>query len=193
MTKTDIAQNDGRRRRAQDSRQRIVAAMIELVGEGHITPSAEDVAARAAVGLRTVFRHFNDMESLYAALTSSLVEQYEMWLIPFESGEPMGQLEEMIERRTATYERLLPFKRAGDAHRHMSPAIQAEHARVRNLLRQRLLSLLPRPVAADPVRLELIDLMMSLDVWQRLRDEQHLPVDIARALVRQEVLRLAAT
>ena len=36
---------DGRRRRAQDSRQRIVAAMIELVAEGHITPSAEEVAS----------------------------------------------------------------------------------------------------------------------------------------------------
>ena len=72
MTEQDVALKDGRRRRARNNRQRIVAAMIELIGEGHITPGAEDVAARAGVGLRTVFRHFNDMESLYAALTSSL-------------------------------------------------------------------------------------------------------------------------
>ena len=192
MTKPHVALKDGRRRRAEDSRQRIVAAMIELIGEGHITPSAEDVAARAGVGLRTVFRHFNDMESLYGALTSSLVEQYEMWLIPFDSLDWRGQLEEIIERRTATYERLLPFKRAGDAHRHMSPAIQAEHARMRDLLRQRLVSLLPASIAADPFRREMIDLMLSLDVWQRLRDEQHLAADAALALVREEVLRLIA-
>lgn len=193
MPKTETVAKDGRRRRAQDSRQRIVAAMIELVGEGHITPSAEDVAARAGVGLRTVFRHFSDMETLYAALTSSLVEQYEMWLIPFESLDWRGQLEEVVERRTATYERLLPFKRAGDAHRHMSPAIQAEHARIRDVLRQRLASLLPAAITGDPARFELIDLMLSLDVWQRLRDEQQLSTDGARALIRREVLRLAGS
>ena len=191
MAKMQGAVKDGRRRRTLDSRQRIVAAMIELVGEGHITPSAEDVAARAAVGLRTVFRHFRDMESLYAALTSSLVEQYEMWLIPFESLDPLDQLKEMIERRTATFERMLPFKRAGDAHRHMSPAIQAEHSRVTMMLRRRLASLLPRRIAEDPARFELIDLMLSLDVWQRLRDDQRLPAEVARTLVSDEVLRLA--
>ena len=182
---------DGRRRRAQDSRQRIVAAMIELVAEGHITPSAEEVASRANVGLRTVFRHFNDMESLYAALTASLAEQYEMWLIPFESMEWRDQLEEIIERRTATYERLLPFKRAGDAHRHTSPAIQAEHGRIRGVLRHRLRSFLPKSIADDSARFETLDLMLSFEVWQRLRDEQQLDATEARALIRREVLRLA--
>jgi AcrR family transcriptional regulator len=192
MSLPEAALKDGRRRRAHDSRQRIVAAMIELVGEGQITPSAEDVAARATVGLRTVFRHFSDMESLYAALTSSLVEQYEMWLIPFESLDWRGQLDEVIERRTATYERLLPFKRAGDAHRHMSASIQAEHARIRDVLRHRLATLLPAPIREDPARFEMIDLMLSLDVWQRLRDEQHLPAETARSLIRREVLRVVA-
>ena len=110
---------DGRRRRSENSRNRIVAAMLDLVAEGRITPSAEEVASRAGVGLRTVFRHFTDMESLYAAMTGRLAEHYEMWLIPFDSTDWQGQLAEAIERRTATYERLLPFKRAGDAHRHV--------------------------------------------------------------------------
>ena len=189
MTRTDTAVKDGRRRRAQASRQRIVAAMLELIAEGHVMPGAEDVAARAAVGLRTVFRHFNDMESLYAALTASLVEQYEMWLIPFEAPDWRGQLDELIERRTATYERMLPFKRAGDAHRHISPAIRTEHARIRDLMRRRLADLLPDAIVADPARFEMIDLLLSIETWQRLRDEQGLAVDAARALVRQGIAR----
>ena len=56
---------DGRRRRGQDNKARIVAAMLEMVREGELAPSAEQVAARADVGLRTVFRHFQDMDSLY--------------------------------------------------------------------------------------------------------------------------------
>ena len=191
MDTSDTSLPDGRRQRSENSRNRIVAAMIDLVAEGRITPSAEEVASRAGVGLRTVFRHFNDMESLYAALTSSLAEQYEMWLIPFDSKDWQGQLVEVIERRTTTYERLLPFKRAGDAHRHTSPAIQAEHARILAMMRQRLRSFLPRAITDDDVCFETIDLMLSFEAWQRLRDEQRLPIDLARRIVLREVLRLA--
>ncbi|HEX4694078.1 TetR/AcrR family transcriptional regulator [Sphingomonas sp.] len=185
------AQQDGRRRRSQTSRDKIVAAMLELVAEGRITPSAEEVAARAKVGLRTVFRHFADMESLYAALTHTLAEQYEMWLIPFESSHWREQLIEVIERRTATYERLLPFKCAGDAHRHMSPSMQNQYARVLGIMRQRLHSFLPRSIVEDPTRFELIDLMLSFEVWQRLRGEQQLESDQAHRIVSAEILRLA--
>ena len=193
MQKVEAKASDGRRRRSQDSRQRIVAAMIELVGEGRITPSAEEVAARASVGLRTVFRHFNDMESLYAEMTATLAEQYEMWLIPFESVDWQGQLREVVERRTATYERLLPFKRAGDAHRHMSPAIQAEHVRVREIMRRRLRSFLPRAIADDMLRFETIDMLLSFEAWQRLRDEQALDPSCARQIIMGEVMRLAGS
>jgi AcrR family transcriptional regulator len=191
MNPPDVMAPDGRRRRSQNSRNAIVAAMLELVAQGRITPSAEEVASRAKVGLRTVFRHFTDMESLYAAMTGRLAEHYEMWLIPFDSTEWQGQLAEAIERRTATYERLLPFKRAGDAHRHMSPAIQAEHSRMLGMMRQRLRSFLPPAITGDDMRFETIDLMLSLEAWQRLRDEQGLSVDLARRIVLREVLRLA--
>ena len=193
MVDVEATSRDGRRRRSQDSRQRIVAAMIDLVGEGRITPSAEEVAARAGVGLRTVFRHFNDMESLYAEMTATLAEQYEMWLIPFESVDWQGQLREVVERRTATYERLLPFKRAGDAHRHMSPAIQAEHVRVREMMRRRLRSFLPGAIADDVLRFETIDMLLSFEAWQRLRDEQALDPSRARQLIMGEVMRLAGS
>lgn len=157
--------------------------MLDLVAEGQITPSADQVASRAAVGLRTVFRHFADMESLYAAMTGVLSRQYEMWLVPFESSDWRGQLNETIDRRLATYEKLLPFKRAADAHRHTSPAIQAEHKRTLDMMRQRLLSILPETIAENAPVLEAIDLMLSPEAWQRLRDEQNLPVDRARAVV----------
>ena len=64
-SKTQKTRTDGRRARGHVSRSRIVAAMIELVREGCVAPTAEQVALRADVGLRTVFRHFDDMESLY--------------------------------------------------------------------------------------------------------------------------------
>jgi hypothetical protein len=133
------------------------------------------------------------MESLYAALTHTLAEQYEMWLIPFDSSDWREQLIEVVERRTATYERLLPFKRAGDAHRHMSPAMQGHYAHILGIMRQRLLSFLPASITNDILRFETIDLMLSFDVWERLRDQQKLDATQARRIVEREVLRLAGS
>lgn len=175
---------DGRRRRSEQSRDRIVDAMLALVAEGQITPSAEQVATRAAVGLRSVFRHFRDMESLYAEMTARLSRQYEDWLAPFAASDWHGQLTEALERRVATYEMLMPFKRAADAHRHESPAIQAEHARTLQMMRARLKSLLPKALAEDAQAFEALDLLLSFETWQRLRMEQQLPADRALTVIR---------
>ncbi|MBT5683609.1 MAG: TetR family transcriptional regulator, partial [Gammaproteobacteria bacterium] len=66
------ATTDGRKLRSEDSKRRIVSAMLELVREGRMAPTAEEVAKRAEVGLRTVFRRFKDMESLYAEMSVAI-------------------------------------------------------------------------------------------------------------------------
>ena len=190
MTEQDRGSSDGRRRRSETSRDKIVEAMLALVAEGQITPSAEQVAARAEVGLRSVFRHFKDMESLYAEMTARLSRQYQMWLVPFDSPDWRGQLSETLDRRVSTYERLMPFKRAGDAHRHESAAIQAEHARTLALMRARLKSLLPDSITGDDLAFETLDLLLSFETWQRLRVEQHLAAGTARRLIKAQIDRL---
>jgi len=60
--------------------------MIELVRAGNPAPSAEAVSRQADVSLRTVFRHFDDMDSLYQEM-SAVVEAE---ILPFWS-EPLPQ------------------------------------------------------------------------------------------------------
>lgn len=164
--------------------------MLALVEAGQITPRAEDVAVRAAVGLRSVFRHFKDMDSLYAEMAQRLAQGYQASLSPFKSTLWRDQLFEAIDRRLMVYERLLPFKRAADAHRHESPIIQQNHEYVIALLRARLSVILPPAHAADPMIFETIDMLLSFDVWQRLRIEQRLPAISARSIVEAQVAAL---
>src|SRR3546814_14687096 len=65
---------DGRRERSRSSRRRIVAAMLELIEGGDPMPSAARVAEEAGVGLRTAFRHFDDMGSLYRELSATIAD-----------------------------------------------------------------------------------------------------------------------
>ena len=64
--------DDGRLRRSERSRELIADALYELLAEGDIEPSAQKVADRAGVGIRTVFRLFSDMDALYATVNARL-------------------------------------------------------------------------------------------------------------------------
>ena len=75
MTDAVAPKSDGRINRSVVTRKKIVTALTALVYEGHLTPTAEQVAQRAEVGLRTVFRHFDDMDSLYREISLDLEAQ----------------------------------------------------------------------------------------------------------------------
>lgn len=142
------------------------------------------------MGLRTVFRQFADMEAIYAGMAERLAREYHDWLDPFTAADWRGQLGEMLARRLDTYERLMPYKRAADAHRHASATIQRHHAGVLATMRERLVGLLPPAVAGDAVLLEAIDLLLSFETWQRLRLDQNLSPENARAVVAGAIARL---
>jgi AcrR family transcriptional regulator len=185
-------ETDGRRRRAQDSRRRIVEAMLALVRESGVLPSAEQVASRAGVGLRTVFRQFKDMDSLYAEM-SQVVEQG-LWAVaakPFASRAWRGRLIEMVDRRSGAFEQLGPIKRAADAQRAASPFLTERHVRLVTVMRMLLGRALPPDIAADTERFEALDLLLSFETWWRLRRDQGLSFDQARVVLRSAVLKVA--
>ncbi len=81
--KPDVIDNaDGRVRRSHESRQKIIDASLALVAEGDLLVSAQKVAKRAGVGLRSVFRHFSDMESLFVEFNVQLTRDYQHYFIP---------------------------------------------------------------------------------------------------------------
>jgi AcrR family transcriptional regulator len=175
---------DGRRRRGMDNRARIVAAMMEMVRAGEVAPSAERVAARADVGLRTVFRHFQDMDSLYREM--SLVIEGELRAIieqPLVNGPGPARLMELVGRRARAFETIAPFRRAAEAVRHRSKFIGSDYARLVRELRAILERELPAEVVADPMKLEALDLLLSFEAWARLRREQGLSVERAQAVL----------
>jgi AcrR family transcriptional regulator len=167
--------------------------MLELTHSGHITVSAELVAERAGVGLRTVFRHFNDMDSLYRemslAIETSLREDVHGRLDGVTWRE---QLSELIQRRSSVFEKIAPYKRAEAAHRHRSTVLRHDIERLNRFLRERLRDVLPVAVAKDQVLFEALDLLMSFETWERLRRDQGLNIRRARDVVETSVMRQLA-
>ena len=67
---------DGRNLRSIKSQQMIVDALIKLVKEGNFEPTAQKVADESGVGIRTVFRQFDDMENLLKVSDAKLSKDY---------------------------------------------------------------------------------------------------------------------
>lgn len=187
----DGAAIDGRRQRTVDSRARIIRAMIELTEAGHIGASAELVAERARVGLRTVFRHFKDMDSLYREMSQTVERRLrEETSIAYVSADWRDRLGELIRRRATVFEKLSPFKRAEAAHRHRSVGIDQDIARANGVFRAILRDVVPEAVAADGLLFEALDMLLSYETWARLRREQGLAPGRACELLETAVARL---
>lgn len=182
---------DGRQLRSERSRQAIIDAMLELVGEGILTPTAQQVAVGAGVGIRTVFRHFADMETLFATMDIQMRETYEDL---FLGGEREGTLPErirhVIERRAAAYEKLAPTILSTLAQIWRSPVLQKNYARNQRGLRKDLVDWLPEIAQLPAVRREAVEAAASFETWHRLRAHQGLGKKATMEVVR-EIMGLA--
>ena len=164
--------------------------MLELVEAGILSPSGEQVAAKAGVGLRSVFRHFHDMDSLYLEIgeivAPRLLAASER---PFIGTSWRAQISEMVTRRASAFEALAPILRASHLHSHRSDAVRAGRQRISQALRALIKARLP-PDALGPAAFEALDLALSFEGWTRLRGEQALSVEDAKAALERDMFRL---
>lgn len=182
---------DGRARRGERSRRQIVSALFALVGEGVLQPTAQQVADRAGVGLRTVFRHFEDMDSLFAEMDARLRGEVVPLLgAPVPTGTVAARARALVAARVAFFERIAPYKRAGDVQRWRSAFLGSTHRALVRELRAALLRWLPELEDARPEVVEALDLSLSFEAWDRLRSEQRLGVERVRETLDQLVLAL---
>jgi len=185
------AELDGRARRSQRSRAAIVDALHGLVGEGILQPTAQQIADRAGVGLRSVFRHFSDMESLLAEVDQRVRAQ----ALPLLRAEPPrgGRSERaraLVARRIALFEQIAPYKRSGSLHRWRAAFIARNHAELARALRADLLRALPELRDAPDDVLEALDMALSFEAWDRMRTDQRLGRERAAAALERTVFAL---
>jgi AcrR family transcriptional regulator len=182
---------DGRALRGARSREAIVDALYDLVGEGVLAPTAPQVAARARVGLRSVFRHFSDMESLFAAMDGRLVAEVSPLLL---GGEPRGtaarRARDLVTRRVELFERVAPYKRAANRRRAHSPYIETSHRALLRHLRDDLMRWLPELSRSPAPVVDALDLLLSFESWDALRTDRGLGRARAQAALERAVLAL---
>jgi AcrR family transcriptional regulator len=171
-----------------------VQALFDLVGSGVLQPTAQQVAEKAGVGIRSVFRHFADMESLFVEMDARVQAQ----TVPILRADPSpgtvtARARALVERRIAFFERIAPYKRAGAVQRWRSAFLQRRHGSLVRGLRADLLRWLPELRRAPADLVEALDLVLSFEAWDRLRTEQKLGRDRTRDALVYAALALLAS
>ena len=176
--------SDGRIQRSERSRKLIIDAMLDLIDTGNLIPTAQQVADRAGVAIRTVFRHFSDMESLFAELDSSIRPSYEGL---FAGGDRSGNLEERVlhavERHANAYNAIAPITRSTLVQMWRWSVIKEAYIRSQASLRWDLDDWLPELKQVSKESREAIDAIASFEFWDRLRTQQGLSNKASTALI----------
>jgi AcrR family transcriptional regulator len=184
---------DGRRLRSERSRQAIIDAMLGLVEAGVLVPTAQQVSERAGVGIRSVFRHFNDMESLFATADVKIREQYQGL---FAGGDRAGSLEERllhaVEQRALAYEAVGNHLLTTRAQLWRYPVLREQYSRLQRQLRKDLDDWLPELKSLGADERELVDAVASFEYWNRLREQQGLNKKTSIRLTAQLLQRIIA-
>jgi len=164
---------DGRRLRSERSRLAIVEAALALQEEGVLVPTAQQISDRAGVGIRSFFRHFEDMETLFEVADNHIRESYEAL---FLGGDRAGTLDERIdhavERHADAYESVSSIILGTQAQLWRYEALRRNYARNLRGLRKDLDDWLPELTSVPRDTREAIDAIASFEMWHRLRCHQ---------------------
>ena len=165
---------DGRTLRSLRTREAIVDATIGLLEEGDLRPTAPRVAARAGVSVRSVFQHFDDLETLHASVAERLVERVAVLVVPVPPDLPRAdRLDRFVHQRALLLEAVTPIRRAADVHGPFSTEITARLRDGQAFLRDEVVrTFAPELDAAGDDRLDLLDSLdvaLSWSTWEGIR------------------------
>ncbi len=120
-----VAGAEPRSPRAERARASIAEALLSLIDEGDLQPTANRIAERAGISLRLIYHHFGDLESLYKEASriqlKRLLERY----VPVPPDLPYDErLAAFADQRARIYEWLTPVRRSAMINEHGSRALQ---------------------------------------------------------------------
>lgn len=166
---------DGRVLRGARTRSRIVQALLDLLNEGELSPTSNQIAERAEVSVRSVFQHFTDMEALYADLAAEQAERVEPLLTSLTRPDTLAdRISALVGQRSELFETIAPVRHAIGTRAFDSAALRSRLDELSAALRSQVADqFAPELAAMAPARrstmLDTLDLVCSFEAWDRLR------------------------
>lgn len=179
---------DGRTARAQRTRDAIVSACVTLVEAGDYRPTAPRIAQEAGVSVRSVFQHFDDLETLFSMVAERALGNVVGLIQEIDSTLPFAErVDAFVAQRAKLMEAVTPIRRAAAVHGPSSPGIRARVTGGHEFLRSELEKVFAPEIEADrrdpELLLDMLDVAASWTSWDLLRSEAGRSIDGAAGVV----------
>ena len=167
---------DGRTARAVRTREAIVDGTLALLAEGDLRPTAPRISERASVSVRSVFQHFDDLETLYAAVGNRVAEQVASMIHPIDPDLDLAErLVMFCQQRGRVNEALTPTLRAAVVHAPGSPTINTQFQNGHDFVAARIAEVFaPELERLDGDRTLVVDSLVAVGAWTTWNTVRHL-------------------
>jgi len=175
---TDTSQEvDGRRLRREQNREAVLDALAELFSEGVYQPRANEIAERAGISPRSLFRYFDDIDDLNRATIerhlAAARPQLDIGIGPDASTK--AKVECVVEARMRLFETIAPAARAARGYALRHPLVAAQVRESRLHLRDQVYRLFAPELEGDRAELlPAIDALCSFETCELVRFDQGL-------------------
>jgi AcrR family transcriptional regulator len=189
---------DGRTARAVRTRAAVVDALLGLINEGDLRPTAPRIAERAGVSLRSVFQHFSDLEALFAAAAQRQSELLGELVVRLPTEGPLAdRIEAFVDQRARVLEAIAGVQRASQLQEPFSAELRRGRAIMLDRGRAEVervfgAELEARPPGARKDLLDALDAVTTWTYWEHLRERRSVPEKRARRILAQTLTALLA-
>ena len=178
-----MAQVDGRILRSKKSQNIILESIINLINQGNLYPTAEEVAKESGIAIRTVFRHFDDMETLLMKVDESINHKLLNDEKEIRLDSPLTErLGLIIEERLYYYNKYENIMIATITQLPKYKILQKRYPEYQKLLRKRTERIIPEILNLKSANQELLDASLSFGFYQRLKFQGLSKSNIAESL-----------
>jgi AcrR family transcriptional regulator len=160
---------DGRRLRRHQNREAVIDALIALFEQGSYTPSSGEIAHRAGISPRSLFRYFDDVDDLNRAAVDRHINTHRaLFEIHIDPDAPTtSKIEQFVAARVRLHETVAPAARAARLAAHRSDVIAAQLLETRAFMRAQVLRTFARELKGDRAPLlPAIDELCSFEAYE---------------------------
>ena len=167
----NIKTGDGRFARSKKTKDAIVRALLKLLRNTPF-PTAEQVAKESKIGLRTVYRQFKDMESIYLSLHEECMHSLgQIFNSDVDLDRPFNErVCFAIRERFTIYEKYETLFIATISNSARLPTLVNQVAESYQFMRERFIKIVPEIEDLSTIKSDLLFTRILFPSWFSLRN-----------------------
>ena len=166
----NIKTDDGRFARSKKTKDAIVRALLKLLRNTPF-PTAEQVAKESKIGLRTVYRQFKDMESIYLSLHEECMHSLgQIFNSDVDLDRPFNErVSFAIRERFTIYDEYETLFIATISNSARLPTLVNQVAESYQVMRERFIKIVPEIENLSTIKSDLLFTRILFPSWFSLR------------------------